>query len=118
MKQRLLLLALTALLAASCATSQPLAGKWKGADAEGGEVVLFLNQNGDFEAVAKGERLKGKWKVDQEAEPDRIDLIFETSTFSSICKMQGDSLLIEPVGEDGKVPSKFTSKATQYERQQ
>jgi hypothetical protein len=113
-----MLLALATLMVCSCMATHPLAGRWKGEDAEGGEVVLFLEADGDFEAISKGERLVGKWKVDQTVEPNRIDLEFETRTFSSILKMQGDSLLIEPVGEDGKLPVKFSEKATFYKRQQ
>lgn len=104
-------------LLAGCAATHPLAGRWKGKDAEGHEVVLFLEADGDFEAIARGERLVGKWKVDQDAEPDRIDLTFETRSISSIMKVQGDSMLIEPVGDDGKAPTKFTDKATFYKRQ-
>lgn len=106
------------LLVMSCAATHPLAGRWKGEDADGGEVVLFLEADGDFEAISKGDRLTGKWKVDQTAEPNRIDFEFETRTISSIMKLQGDSLLIEPVGEDGKLPTKFSPKATFYKRQQ
>lgn len=105
------------LLTAGCMATHPLAGRWKGKDAEGNEVVLFLEADGDFEAIAKGERLAGQWKVDQKAEPNRIDLTFETRTVSSIMKVQGDSMLIEPVGDDGKTPTKFTEKATFYKRQ-
>jgi hypothetical protein len=105
-------------LLVSCATTHPLAGRWKGQDADGSEVVLFLEADGDLEAISKGDRLAGKWKVDQSVEPNRIDLIFETRTFSSILKIQGDSMLIEPVGDDGKLPTKFSDKATFYKRQQ
>lgn len=116
--KRLLLALACLLLVSSCMANHPLTGRWKGEDSEGGEVVLFLEDDGDFEAISKGERLVGKWSVDQKAEPNRIDLIFETRTISSIMKMQGDSLLIEPVGDDGKLPTKFTEKATFYKRQQ
>lgn len=108
---------LACLFCLSCAATHPMAGRWKGKDAEGGEVVLFLEPDGDLEAISQGERLVGKWKVDQTVEPNRIDLIFETRTISSILKIQGDSMLIEPVGEDGKLPTKFTDKATFYKRQ-
>lgn len=116
MKRLALLVACLFLLA--CAADHPLAGRWEGKDAEGGQVVLFLNSSGDFEAISSGDRLVGKWKVDQTVTPNRIDLSFETRTISSIVKIQGDSMLIEPVGEDGKTPTEFTNKATFYKRQQ
>jgi hypothetical protein len=115
--QRALTLLALCLLCCSCAATHPLAGRWLGKDAEGGEVMLFLQPNGQFEAIAKGERLVGQWKVDQTVEPNRIDLSFETRTFSSIMRVQGDSMLIEPVGEDGETPKEFSEKATYYQRQ-
>ncbi len=107
-------LALTLL---SCAKGHPMAGQWKGVDAEGQEVVLFLSRDGKFEAVAKGERLKGTWAVDDKVEPNRIDLDFEGKKISSIAKVQEDNLMIEPVGPDGKLPTVFSNKATYYKRQ-
>ena len=115
--RRLALMLVALGLTAGCAATHPMAGTWKGKDADGNEVVLFLESDGDFEAIAKGDRLTGTWKLDEKTDPDRIDLIFETRTITSIVKMQGDSLLIEPVGEDGKIPTKFSNKATFYKRQ-
>lgn len=108
---------LSLLLLLACADPHPMSGRWKGKDAKGQEVLLSLEEGGKFEAVSKGERLAGTWKVDSEAEPDRIDLIFESKTVSSIVKMQGDNLIIEPVGEDGKLPATFSKKASFYQRQ-
>jgi hypothetical protein len=108
---------LLALLVASCAKPSPLSGRWKGEDASGHEVVLFLETDGGFEAISNGERLAGTWSVDEAAEPDRLDLVFEGRTLSSIIKLQGDNLLIESVGADGKLPTKF-DHATFYKRQQ
>lgn len=101
----------------SCATKHPMAGQWKGIDAEGKEVVLFLSRDGKFEAMAKGENLTGTWVVDDKVEPNRIDLNFEGKKISSIAKVQGDNLMIEPVGSDGKLPTAFSAKATYYKRQ-
>lgn len=102
----------------SCAmVSSPLAGRWKGKDSSGGDVVLFLERNGSFEALSGGERLAGKWVLHDDTEPHRIDFIFETRTVSSILAVEGDRLIIEPVGNDGPPPTQFSDKATSYQRQ-
>ena len=111
-----MLLGLAALVI-GCVRSHPMEGQWKGVDAEGKEVVLFLHREGKFEAVARGERVAGTWLVDEEVEPNRIDLNFEGKKVSSIAKVQADNLLIEPVGSDGKLPTSFSKKATYYTRQ-
>lgn len=94
-----------------------MTGRWKGKDAQGQEVVLYLRTGGEFEAISKGDRISGQWKVDEKAEPQRIDLVFENRTVTSIVKLSGDSLLIEPVGEDGAVPGEFSKNATYYKRE-
>lgn len=117
MKRALGLWLLLALLVAGCATRHPLAGRWKGKDPDGQEVVLFLRNSGEFEAISKGDRITGQWKLDEKADPQRIDLVFENRTITSIVKLSGEGLLIEPVGEDGKIPTQFSKNATFYERE-
>lgn len=94
-----------------------MVGQWKGLDADGKEVVLFLEQDGKFEAVAKGERVKGTWAIDDKVDPMRFVLNFEGKKVASIAKVQKDNLLIEPVGPEGKLPSTFSENATYYKRQ-
>lgn len=119
MLRRLLLLLVATLLTVGCQSKHSMAGQWKSEDDEGKEVVLFLNANQEFEAISHGERLRGTWRVAEDVTPNQIHLTFEEGrTVTSIVKRQGDSLLIEQVGEDGKVPSKFTDKATYYKRYQ
>lgn len=117
MKRVLASCLLLALLTAGCATRHPLTGRWKGKDVGGYEVVLFLRDSGDFEAISKGDRITGKWILDEKADPQRIDLVFENRTVTSIVKLSGDGLLIEPVGEDGAVPTHFSKNATFYKRE-
>lgn len=116
-RRRLALLLLLALVLGACVQSHPMAGSWKGKNADGQEVVLYLESDGRFEAISQGERLVGTWSVNQEVTPNQIALNFENRTVTSIVKMQGDNLLIEPVEEDGVTPTEFSKKATFYQRQ-
>ncbi len=119
MLKHLLIVCLAALLIMGCQTKHTMAGQWKSEDDDGKEVVLFLKGNQDFEAISHGERLSGTWRVDEDVSPNQIHLMLEEGReVTSIVKRQGDSLLIEQVGENGEIPSKFTDKATYYKRYQ
>lgn len=80
--------------------------------------MLMILSTGRFEAVARGETLKGTWELNEDLEPARLTLSFdEGKPLVTIVKLQGDKLLIEPPGEEGAVPRSFSDKATVYLRQ-
>lgn len=113
---RLLLFAL-ALLFVGCMAPHPIEGTWEGKDAQGHEAILYIRSEGQFEGMAKGESVKGTWKLNEEVEPQQITMNFEGGQpFVTIIKIQGDKMLIQPVTEEGKLPAAFSEKATVYVR--
>lgn len=116
--RRILLLLGLALCLAGCQSAHPIEGSWQGKDAEGHEATMYLYATGKFEALAKGESVDGTWVLNEELEPNRITLQVEGGeSFTTIIKVQGDKMLLEPVAEEGAVPRAFSERATVYIRQ-
>ncbi len=109
--------ALLLLTLVGCQTEHPIAGGWQGEDTEGNEVSLIFENSGRFRAFAPGEQLEGSWQADLESTPHRITFSFDEGlTTTTIFKLQGNNMLIEPVVEHDLVPEAFTQSATVYRK--
>lgn len=105
----LLLLVLT-----GCNATPQIVGRWRSTDSSGQTVVLVLKSDSNFEAIAKGEHLEGKWSLDEKVEPNKLTLSFESRTVTSIVQVQGQSLIIEQIDDEKDTPLKFNSKKSAY----
>lgn len=102
------------LVLAGCNATPQIVGRWRSTDSSGQAVVLVLKPDSNFEAIAKGEHLEGKWALNEKATPNKLTLSFESRTVTSIVQVQGNSLIIEQIEDDKDAPLKFNSDKTAY----
>ena len=115
MRRFLIFLLLLATL--GCAGRHPIVGRWKTVDKDGNESALHFKEDNTFEALTNGEKLIGKWNLNEEVNPPRLELVFEERIVRTLVKLSGDQLTVEQAEEEAEYPEKFTDKATKYRRQ-
>ena len=106
------------LLVVGCNQKHPLIGSWKTVDAQGAESIIYFHADHNFDAIGKGEKLSGTWSIDEEQQPQRLELNFEDRKVVTIFRLEGDQLLIEPREKDQELATQFSEKAQKYRRQQ
>ena len=116
--KKMLLMVSVLLFLQGCVNKHPLVGQWKTVNAENVESTLWFKADGSFEAITKGEKLPGRWRLDEEADPDQLELLFEEDKrVVTIVKLQTDQLLIEPRESDAPLPTEFSDQSHKYLRQ-
>jgi hypothetical protein len=116
--KRVLLWILASLCLSGCVNTHPLVGLWKTVDGKGHESVLIFKNDQTFEARSRGETLPGTWKLNEDVQPNQLELVFEEPpTILTIAKLEGDQFLIEPREENAELPKQFTKNAQKYRRQ-
>lgn len=115
MRRSLVFALLLAVLLTGCSSQHPLIGTWRTVDAEGTESVLRFRSDGTFDAITSKETLSGRWLLNDEHEPQRLELDFDQSSkIETIAKVEDTHLMIEPRGKDDPLPEVFTSRAQRY----